>query len=78
MEEAVLRSPSSKNSNAWEFIFVDQPELINQLSKSKPQSSSFLKGAQLAVVISADETKTSAWVEDCSIASIFYKWRRMR
>ncbi len=71
LQEALLRSPSSKNSNAWEFIFVDDPELISKLGESKPAGSAFLKGAKLAVVIVADTNNTGAWVEDCSIASIF-------
>lgn len=70
LEEAVLRAPSSKNGNPWEFIFVDQPELIQQLSQSKPYGSAFLKNAPLAVVVLADETKGDVWIEDCSIASI--------
>lgn len=70
LEEAVLRSPSSKNGNPWEFIFVDQPELVQQLSHSKPHGAAFLKNAPLAVVVLADETKGDVWIEDCSIASI--------
>ena len=70
LEEAVLRSPSSKNGNPWEFLFVDDPDLIQQLSQSKPHGSAFLKNATLAVVIIADETKGDVWIEDCSIAGI--------
>ncbi|MCW0482684.1 nitroreductase family protein [Gaoshiqia sediminis] len=70
LEEAVLRSPSSKNSNAWEFVFVDRPELISELAACKPHGSRFLEGAPLAVVVLADESKSDVWVEDCSIASI--------
>jgi len=70
LKEAVLRSPSSKNINPWEFIFVDDAELIQQLKSSKPHGVSPLLTAPLAVVICADETKNDVWVEDCSIASI--------
>lgn len=70
LQEAVLRSPSSKNGNPWEFIFVDDPELIEKLSQSKPHGAVFLANAPLAVVVLADETKGDVWVEDCSIASI--------
>ena len=70
LEEAILRSPASKNSNAWQFVFVTQADLIKQLADSKPQGSKFLESANLAVVIAADATQTGAWVEDCSIASI--------
>ena len=70
LKEAVLRSPSSKNINPWEFIFVDDTELIQALIDCKPHGTTPLKSAPLAVVICADENKNDVWVEDCSIASI--------
>ncbi|NTW52954.1 MAG: NAD(P)H-dependent dehydrogenase/reductase [Chlorobiaceae bacterium] len=68
--EAALRSPSSRGINPWEFIVVDEPELITELSKVKQSGSAFLKGAPLAVVVCADATKSDVWVEDTSIAAI--------
>ncbi|WP_299579048.1 nitroreductase family protein [uncultured Sunxiuqinia sp.] len=70
LQEAVLRSPSSKNGNPWEFIFIDDPKLIQQLSQCKPHGAAFLEKAPLAVIVLADENKGDVWVEDCSIASI--------
>lgn len=70
LKEAVLRSPSSKNINPWEFIFVDDTEILKQLKDCKPHGTTPLETAPLAVVICADETKNDVWIEDCSIASI--------
>uniref|UniRef100_UPI003217D9FD nitroreductase family protein n=1 Tax=uncultured Draconibacterium sp. TaxID=1573823 RepID=UPI003217D9FD len=70
LKEAVLRSPSSKNINPWEFIFVDDRELILKLKACKPHGITPLSTAPLAVVICADKTKNDVWVEDCSIASV--------
>jgi len=70
LKESVLRSPSSRGRNPWRFIFVDKPDLIKKLARSKQHGSQFLSGAPLAVVICGDEDKTDVWVEDCSIASI--------
>jgi len=70
LKEAVLRSPSSKNINPWEFIFVDDPELIAQMKNCKSYGATPLGSAPLAVVVCADETLNDAWIEDCSIASI--------
>jgi len=70
LKEALLRSPSSKNINPWEFIFVDKPDKISQLKHCKPYGVTPLNSASLAVVICADETKNDVWIEDCSIASI--------
>lgn len=70
LTEALLRAPSSRNINPWEFIIVDDPALLQQLSTAKQHGSEFLKGAPLGIVICADSTKSDVWVEDCSIAAI--------
>jgi nitroreductase len=68
--ETLLRSPSSLNNRPWEFIFVEKPELLAKLSKSKEYGSGFLENAPLGIVVCADSSKSDVWVEDCSIASI--------
>ena len=70
IEEALLRSPSSRNKRPWEFILIENPEMIIKLSNAKAHGSEFLKGAPLAIIIGGDESLTDVWVEDCSIASI--------
>ncbi|PTN08309.1 nitroreductase family protein [Mangrovibacterium marinum] len=71
LQEAALRSPASKSANAWEFIFVQDKKLIQSLAAAKPHGSKLLESAPLAVVVMADDSKTEAWVEDCSVATIF-------
>lgn len=68
--ETLLRAPSSRNINPWEFIVVDDRALLQQLSTAKAHGSAFLKGAPLGIVVCADSTKSDVWVEDCAIASI--------
>ena len=68
--KAGLHSPLSKNSQPWEFVVVDDPELLSQLSMAKPHGACLLKHAPLAVVVAGDKTKSDVWIEDCSIASI--------
>ena len=70
IKEAVLRSPSSRGLNPWEFIFVDEKSIIKQLSLSKKQGSDFLEHAPIAIVVLGNENKSDVWIEDCSIASI--------
>lgn len=72
--EAALRAPSSRGINPWEFIFIDDTELLQKLSRSKQHGSEFLKGAVLGIVVCADSTKTDVWVEDCSIAAIIIQF----
>ena len=68
--EAMLRSPSSRSLNPWEFIVVKDKETITGLSSAKAHGSSFMKNASLAIVVCADPEKSDVWVEDTSIASI--------
>lgn len=68
--ECMLRAPSSRDRNPWEFIVVDNPETIEALSQSKPHGASFVKKAPLAVVVCADPDVSDVWVEDCSIAAM--------
>jgi len=70
LKEVVLRSPSSRNFDPWEFIFVDDQGLLKQLALCKPHGAKFLEGAALGIVVCADEQKSDVWIEDCSIASI--------
>jgi nitroreductase len=68
--EALLLSPTSRGINPWEFIIVDDPNLLISLSKAKIHGSEFLKDAAIGIVICADEKKSDVWIEDCSIAAI--------
>lgn len=68
--EAMLRSPSSRSLNPWEFVVVQDPKTIEALSKAKPHGASFMKNAPLAIVVCADPKKCDVWIEDTSIASL--------
>ncbi|MDD2898449.1 MAG: nitroreductase family protein [Desulfuromonadaceae bacterium] len=68
--EAALRAPSSRGINPWEFLVIDDPEILCQLARAKQHGSEFLKNAPLAIVVCADSTKSDVWIEDCSIAAI--------
>lgn len=68
--EAILRSPSSRGLNPWEFIVVTDRDKLRELGQSKPHGSEFLAGAPLAFVFAADPERCDVWVEDCAIAAI--------
>lgn len=70
LKEALLRSPSSRNINPWEFVFVDDKEFLKKLSKAKEHGSEFLEDAALGIIVCGDEKRSDVWVEDCSLASI--------
>lgn len=68
--EALLRAPSSRGNNPWEFVVVEDREILASLSRSKEHGSEFLQNASLAIVVCADSSKSDVWIEDCAIASI--------
>ena len=68
--EAALLSPTSKNRRSWEFIAVEQKEMLVRLSQCKPHSATFIADASLAVVVVGNPLESDAWIEDASIAAI--------
>jgi nitroreductase len=68
--EAALLSPTSKNSRSWEFIAVEDKEMLTRLSQCKPNTASLIAGAALAVVVLGNPLVSDAWIEDGSIAAI--------
>ncbi len=68
--KAALMSPTSKRTNCWQFIVVDDKETLEKLSYCKEASASFIKDAALAIVVTADPMVSDVWIEDASIASI--------
>ena len=70
LKEALVRSPSSRSINPWEFIVVDDRETISALSRCKPHGAGFLATAPLAIVIVGDTSLSDTCIEDCSIAAI--------
>ncbi len=70
LEEALLRAPSARNLKSWEFIFVDDRELLQKLGKVRGGSSGFIGGASLGIVILGNEETADTWIEDASLAAV--------
>lgn len=68
--KAALMAPSGHRINPWEFILVEDRDMLKALSVSKAAGAQLLEGAAMAVVVVADIEKSDVWVEDCSIATI--------
>lgn len=68
--KTVLFSPSSRNLRPWEFVVVDDRDLLAKLSQAKQHGSAFLKNAAIGIAVIADAEKCDTWIEDSSIASI--------
>ena len=70
LAEALLRAPSSRNKQPCDFVLVDDPLMLKQLSSAKKHGTSFFATAPLAVVVAVDPEISDVWVEDSSIAAI--------
>ena len=69
--EAALMAPTSKSSRPWQFIVVDDKEMLERLSQCKPAGAAPIAKAAFAVVVAVDPTLTDPWVEDGSIAAAY-------
>ena len=67
--KAALLSPTSKNSHSWQFIAVEDKEMLQKLAKCKPHGGTFIEECTLAVVVIGNPLVSDVWVEDASIAS---------
>ncbi|WP_243348133.1 nitroreductase family protein [Parabacteroides sp. FAFU027] len=68
--KAALLSPASKSRNPWEFIVVEDKEMLKKLAGCKKHGAALIENAALAIVVAADPLKSDVWIEDASIASI--------
>ncbi len=68
--KAALMSPTSKRSNSWQFVVVDDKSTLELLSKCKEAGASFLKDAAVGIVVLGDPLGSDVWIEDGSVASI--------
>lgn len=67
---AGLMAPSSKGLHSYEFIVVEDKQMLQALSQSKAVGSDFLAGAPLAIVVLADPQVSDVWIEDASVAAM--------
>lgn len=69
--EAGLMAPTSKNSRSWQFVCVDDLDMMTRLVDCKPAGAVSLMACPLAIVVCGDPATSEAWVEDASIAAAF-------
>jgi len=67
---SALMSPASKSRNPWEFIVVQDKEMLQKLAECRPHGSKLLENAPLGIVVIADTEKSDVWIEDASIAAL--------
>ena len=64
-------APSSRNSKSSAFMIIEDKDTLEALSQMRDSGSGLLAGAQSAIVVMGDETKTDLWVDNCAISATF-------
>ena len=52
-------------------MIVEDKDTLVALSQMRDYGSALLSGAQAAIVVMGDETKTDLWVDNCAISATF-------
>ncbi len=68
--EIALASPSGKRINPWEFIVVEDRDILRQMSACRTYGSQMLDGAPLGIIIALDTAKADTWQCDGAIAAL--------
>lgn len=68
--EAALMAPSSKSTRPWQFVVVEDKNVLLQLSEARQMGAKPVANAAFAVVVAVDTTKTDVYVEDASLAAL--------
>ena len=69
--EAALLAPSGKSVRPWEFVVVEDKEVLAKMSECRPFGPGPVAKCKLAIVVCGDPGKTDVWVEDCTIAATY-------
>lgn len=68
---AAMQAPSAGNEQPWQFIVIDDKNIINDLEKTQPYAP-FLKDINTVILVCGDkslERFKDFWIIDCSAAT---------
>ncbi|QNO16055.1 nitroreductase family protein [Alkalicella caledoniensis] len=68
--KAAMAAPSAKNQQPWQFVVIDDRELLEKVPQFHPYSKMLLE-APLAIAVCGDLSGEygGMWVQDCSAAT---------
>ncbi|BAG83422.1 nitroreductase family protein [Candidatus Azobacteroides pseudotrichonymphae] len=69
--KVALMSPTSKNSRPWQFILVENEEMLKNLSACKASGAAFIANCALAIIVLSDPSQSEAYIEDAAIAASY-------
>lgn len=69
--EAGLLAPTSKSARDWNFVVVEDREVLLKLAECKKFGTAPIKNCVLAIVVTSNPAKSDCFIEDASIAAMF-------
>lgn len=66
--KAGMAAPSGKDTRPWEFVVIDDRDVLNKLADELP-TAKMLMDASAAIIVCGDSVKSSYWYLDCSAAT---------
>ena len=66
-----MLSPSSKSARPWQFVVVEDKDMLTRLADCKQFGTKPVSTAAFAVVVTVDPAKSDVYVEDATVAAIF-------
>ena len=60
--EAALMAPTSKSSRPWQFVVVEDKDMLQRLSECIPAGAAPIAKAAFAIVVAADPQLSDPWV----------------
>lgn len=68
--EAALLAPTSKNARPWQFVVVEDKEMLTRLAECKQFGAKPVASAAFAVVVTVNPALSEVYIEDASVAAI--------
>lgn len=69
--QAGLLAPSSKSKRPWQFVVVENRDILERLAQCKDFGTKPISTAAFGVVVAVDSAQSDCFVEDASIAAVF-------
>ena len=66
--KAGMAAPSGKDTRPWEFIVVDDRNILDKMAQELP-TAKMLSDAPMAIIVCGDTVRSSYWYLDCSAAT---------
>ncbi|MDE6161866.1 MAG: nitroreductase family protein [Muribaculaceae bacterium] len=68
--QAGLLAPSSKSKRPWQFVVVENRDILERLAQCKDFGTKPISTAAFGVVVAVDSALSDCFVEDASIAAV--------